>query len=68
MRLVVVPLLALAVWLTFWPVFDATKKQRDAWPWILGGLLLGPLSGLAYLTSNRARRMVAERNGEPEVS
>jgi hypothetical protein len=59
-----VGLLALCVWLTFRPMFDATKHDRSAWPWIIGGLLTGPVSGLVYLTSNRAQRMAAERHGE----
>ena len=58
-------LLLLAIWLTFFPMFDATKRGENAWPWILGGFLAGPLSGLAYLTTRRARRMAAARNGGP---
>ncbi len=54
-----------AAWLTFFPMFDATKRERDPWPWIFGGFVAGPVSGIVYLCKLRAERMVAERNGEP---
>lgn len=49
--------------LTFYPMFDASKHDENAGPWILGGLLTGPLSGVVYLMVRRSRRLVAERNG-----
>ena len=59
-------LIVLAIWLTVWPMFDATRRGTGAWPWIVGGLLFGPLAGIAYLVSRRAQRMVAERTGEEQ--
>jgi len=53
------------VFLTFGPMFDAPRRGRSAWPWIIGGLLLGPVSGVAYYASRRGVRMAAERNGDP---
>jgi hypothetical protein len=50
--------------LTVFPMLDATKRGQEPWPWILGGLLAGPLSGVVYLMVRRARRMVADRHGE----
>ncbi|MGZ6826496.1 MAG: hypothetical protein ACXVGH_06860 [Mycobacteriales bacterium] len=57
-----VALLLLAVWLTFFPMLDATKRDVPPWPWIVGGLVAGPLSGLVYLMVRRSLRMVAERD------
>lgn len=55
-------LLGLATaWLTFFPMFDATKRDLRVWPWILGGFAAGPVSGIVYLAKLRAERMVAER-------
>ncbi|MGZ4644363.1 MAG: hypothetical protein ACXVX8_19765 [Blastococcus sp.] len=55
-------LLLLAVGLTFFPMVDATKQGLPPWPWIVGGLVAGPLSGLVYLMVRRSLRMVAERD------
>jgi hypothetical protein len=52
------------LFLTFGPMFDAPRRGRDPWTWIIAGLLLGPLSGIAYYTSRRGVRMAAERNAE----
>lgn len=58
-------LLGLAVWLTFFPMVDATKRGRSSWPWIIGGILAGPLSGIAYLASRGALVATSQRHGEP---
>jgi hypothetical protein len=52
------------LFLTFGPMFDAPRRDQNAWPWVIAGLLLGPLSGVAYYASRRGVRMAAERNGE----
>lgn len=61
---VVIALGIAAAWLTFFPMFDATKRERDPWPWIFAGFVTGPVSGIVYLAKLRAERMVAERNGQ----
>lgn len=53
------------VFFTFGPMFDAPRRGRSPWPWIIGGLFVGPLSGVAYYASRRGVRMAAERSGEP---
>jgi hypothetical protein len=59
-------LLVLAVVLTLVPIVDASRQRRDARPWILAGLLFGPLSGVAYLMTRRTIRMAAERSRDSE--
>lgn len=55
---------AALVFLTFGPMFDAPRRGDSAWTWIFGGLLLGPLAGIAYYASRRGIRMAARRNGD----
>ena len=52
------------VFLTFGPMFDAPRRGGNAWTWIVAGLLLGPLSGIAYYSSRRGVRLAARRNAE----
>jgi hypothetical protein len=48
--------------LTFGPMFDAPRRGDGGWTWIIAGLLLGPLSGVAYYTSRHGLRLAARRN------
>jgi hypothetical protein len=57
----VVALIA-AAWLIFGPMFDAPRRGESAWPWIVGGLLVGPLSGFFYYSRRHSLRAVARRN------
>lgn len=52
------------VFLTFGPMFDAPRRGDSGWTWIVAGLLLGPLSGVAYYGSRRGMRLAARRNGD----
>jgi hypothetical protein len=63
--IVAIPLGALAVWLTFYPMFDAPRRGQSAWPWIFGGWVAGPLSGLVYLMTRRGLAAATHRNAEP---
>jgi hypothetical protein len=51
------------VFLTFGPMFDAPRRGDNGWTWIVAGILLGPLSGVAYYASRRGVRHAARRNG-----
>lgn len=51
----------LVVFLTFGPIFDSTRRGGSTWTWIAAGLLLGPLSGVAYYASRRGVRLAQQR-------
>ncbi len=53
---------ALGAFLTLGPMFDAPRRGDSAWTWIVAGILLGPLSGVAYYASRRGMRLAAARN------
>lgn len=48
----------LAILLTFFPMFDATKRDRSAWPWIVGGFVFGPFAGIVYLALRPSFRII----------
>jgi len=56
-----VPVVGLVVFLTFGPMFDSSRRGGSTWTWIIAGLLLGPLSGVAYYTSRRGVRFAQQR-------
>lgn len=51
----------LVVFLTFGPMFDSSRRGESTWTWIVAGLLLGPLSGVAYYSSRRGVRLAQRR-------
>jgi hypothetical protein len=51
----------LVVFLTFGPMFDSSRRGESTWTWIIAGMLLGPLSGVAYYSSRHGIRTAQRR-------
>ena len=48
-----------------WLVPQAQKDGRNPWPWVVGTLLLGAISPLLYLATDKAAATAA---GQPETA
>jgi hypothetical protein len=59
--LMLVLVVGLVVFLTFGPMFDSSRRGENTWTWVVAGLLLGPLSGVAYYTARRGVRLAQRR-------
>ena len=65
MRLALLGLFGIAMLgLTLWPMLDAPRRRVTGWQWwIVGGLVFGPLAGLAYLLTSAAKPRRASATG-----